>query len=945
MFETAVSSTVLILAVLLIRFACRGRISHRFLYALWLLVLARLLLPFPLRESPISVMNAVPQEPVEAASEPVPVQHINVSQDWTNFEALEPVNEPEPVRPASGGAEPQPAQPGQKTDHVTALDWLAFLRWLGTAAVGAVFLAENLLCARRLRKSRTPFRGEIHGCTLPVYVAESIPSPCLFGLIRPAVYLTPGAARDADAIPHILAHESTHYRHLDHIWPIFRTLAVALYWWNPLVWLAAHCSRVDCELACDEGALKILGEEQRFAYGRTLVGLVSVKKRPGALFRTATTMTGSKRELTQRIDMIVKHQKTALPILACAVLVAVAAVGCTFTGAEQGTAYNISQDPIEEDSPPPDVDPLEDAVHQAILDYNQGRYLSGEFACESHEILSTALVTDDSSPEGTPLTKVLAMVMYEEYNYQREEYDIAATGFQNVSGSHVPAVLTFREQEDGSYTLTDYWEPRDGSYYVPDLEKMCNMYFPDVSQEMLDPQRYVLAQTQNCYAQVIQNGRVNTEPIIADLFETMIQTPMPFSYTENIFEQCVDEYDQLMYFGDYTLCYIYGKYLQNESDYWYIMYPVMESLLGKEADGLELLQECDPAKQSPDQAYVGAWLDQLIQLRRNGMRLEEMREAYPKSALVFDLVGQQARQFAYTSDVSAPVKVVGDFIRSWTNRNDVTKIELNCLIVDMEKTAQVAENYFGSELAQSRGWTYETFTQGFLVVRSKYYVEYDHTKTSLQDGDLVQDFWVVLDPDSQEWTIVDSATVAEESQVPELEGLYLDGSQVIYPISGGDGTYQAAVETRWDVYDPRIEKITVDGPSGQWTLSDIVGWYDSAQWHLDGQLLSISYYGRLWRDFILLDLENSRVMYDGTLSFSQVQEYFQSRGAGMDYQPSEFSNIINMEVEQVIDADTLVIRYELECDTEGYTQSGTFRYHPSDGTMSDLQEQPPVRSG
>ncbi len=55
---------------------------------------------------------------------------------------------------------------------------------------------------------------------------------------------------------HVLTHEFTHYRHGDHLWSMLRCLALAVHWWNPLVWLAAELSRRDAELACDEGALK-----------------------------------------------------------------------------------------------------------------------------------------------------------------------------------------------------------------------------------------------------------------------------------------------------------------------------------------------------------------------------------------------------------------------------------------------------------------------------------------------------------------------------------------------------------------------------------------------------------------------------------------------------------------------------------------------------------------
>lgn len=75
---------------------------------------------------------------------------------------------------------------------------------------------------------------------------------------------------------HILTHELTHYTHGDSLWNLIRALCLTVYWFNPLVWAAASLSRRDCELACDEGVIARLGEENRFAYGRTLVGMAAV---------------------------------------------------------------------------------------------------------------------------------------------------------------------------------------------------------------------------------------------------------------------------------------------------------------------------------------------------------------------------------------------------------------------------------------------------------------------------------------------------------------------------------------------------------------------------------------------------------------------------------------------------------------------------------------------
>ena len=61
MMQWIVSSSVLILVVIALRYVLRGKLSLRMQYALWLLVLVRLLVPVSFGASDLSVMNAVPE--------------------------------------------------------------------------------------------------------------------------------------------------------------------------------------------------------------------------------------------------------------------------------------------------------------------------------------------------------------------------------------------------------------------------------------------------------------------------------------------------------------------------------------------------------------------------------------------------------------------------------------------------------------------------------------------------------------------------------------------------------------------------------------------------------------------------------------------------------------------------------------------------------------------
>ncbi len=325
-----VTASLLTAAVILLRAAFGRRISARLRYALWALVLVRLLVPGQLFTAP-----------VEAPRVFLDTQTVQVLPAPRRTPAARP-------RPTGGGetpvqtASPSAEEPAPAPAAQSPVEPLALLGWTwgaGTLAVSAAFLISNLLFARKLRRVRVPLAAD---CPLRVYTAAGLPSPCLFGVLRPAVYVSPETAADPTCIRHVLVHETTHFRHGDHVWSLLRCAALAIHWWNPLAWLAALLSRRDAELACDEGALKRLGDGERQAYGATLLALVTAKPQPGDLLCCATTMTGDKRSLRERIGRIAHAPRRWL--WAAVVSVALAALVCACSFAK-------TQTPDTEDRP------------------------------------------------------------------------------------------------------------------------------------------------------------------------------------------------------------------------------------------------------------------------------------------------------------------------------------------------------------------------------------------------------------------------------------------------------------------------------------------------------------------------------------------------------------------------------------------------------------------
>ncbi len=302
------TSSIFILIIVFLRAVFRGKINMRLQYALWLLVVIKLLLPIPMIESPISIFNLIDSNLLQKTQALVSderegqfadLAEITFSEETTQNTTGITTGKPETVKAESG---------------IGASEVFAIIAVCGSVLMLLYFISYNLRFTRFLHKRRMSFAG--YDAPMPVYLVEGLPSPCLYGK---AIYITPEITTDEKKLYHVITHEYCHYRQGDLLWSALRSLCLICYWWNPLVWLAAYLSKQDCELACDETALGVLGEEERIPYGKTLIGLITVKTTARDYFSIATTMTGGDRSMKQRIKRIATRQKAIISV--CVVLV------------------------------------------------------------------------------------------------------------------------------------------------------------------------------------------------------------------------------------------------------------------------------------------------------------------------------------------------------------------------------------------------------------------------------------------------------------------------------------------------------------------------------------------------------------------------------------------------------------------------------------------------
>ena len=341
MTEWIVSSTVLIAAVLAVRRLSKPYLNCRVRYALWLLVLVRLLTPpVALFESPISIENLTGRTELVRNMEAIrgmdELEHAPDGSVWGHRSG-----EPMTDRPVAVMDYATPERFARLTHTMEAREILTRLWYAGAIVLAAALTASNLRFARRLRRCRVYFDEG-------VYLVEGLASPCLVGVLRPTVYLTPEAARDERTLRHVLAHEETHRRHGDCLWSLLRLAALCLHWYNPLVWLAVVVSKRDGELACDEAALERLGGAERVAYGETLLSMVTAKPRGRDLLSLSTSMTAGKRPMRERIETIARRPRTRAAALVLALAALLSATALAFTKGTEPPAPPVTEPPEAE---------------------------------------------------------------------------------------------------------------------------------------------------------------------------------------------------------------------------------------------------------------------------------------------------------------------------------------------------------------------------------------------------------------------------------------------------------------------------------------------------------------------------------------------------------------------------------------------------------------------
>ena len=338
LLEISITSSILIIVVLIIRSLFRNRISAPIQYSMWLLVVFRLLMPFSI-PSPASVMNIVDKMQV-TSTQIAGTDLINNPAEKTGIDFNNAVNK-------NFSVDYNAFQPDIQADDTT-ISYTAFiiLFWLiGIICTAGYMAFVNMTYFKSIHKNsfafpndkvylaekiRTELKINKH---IPVIINDTISSPCLIAWFKPKIVVTSQILESDKIICHVLLHEFCHYKQRDNWFALLRNMCCAVYWFHPLVWIAAAVSRDDAEFACDEKVLQHLDDNENTCYGETLLKIMHRSKLRANAVNTSTTMSMGGKKMSKRIHQIIKRPKTLKIAAICAALILLAVSGTTLSGA------------------------------------------------------------------------------------------------------------------------------------------------------------------------------------------------------------------------------------------------------------------------------------------------------------------------------------------------------------------------------------------------------------------------------------------------------------------------------------------------------------------------------------------------------------------------------------------------------------------------------------
>ena len=302
LLNLSISASWLVLAVLVLRLISK-RSPKWMNVLLWGIVALRLVLPFSIESALSLIPSAETVSPAAVQFDPAPTITSGVS---IIDNAVNP-----------SLSEHFAAVPTASVNPLYV--WTEIAGWVWLIGLGAMLLYALVSYLRLRRRVSVSLPVQDH-----IYLCDAISSPFILGVVKPHIYLPSGL--DEVQRQNVLAHEQAHLARRDHWWKPLGFALLAVYWFNPVLWLAYTLLCRDIELACDERVIRTMDESAVKTYSTVLLAC-SMPRKAVITCPLAFGEVGVK----ERVRNALHYKKPAFWVVAASVAVCVVVAVCFLT--------------------------------------------------------------------------------------------------------------------------------------------------------------------------------------------------------------------------------------------------------------------------------------------------------------------------------------------------------------------------------------------------------------------------------------------------------------------------------------------------------------------------------------------------------------------------------------------------------------------------------------
>lgn len=315
--KSSIMASIFAVLILLIKYVLRKKLDARWQYALWMLLMIRLLIPYDI-QSPWSIYSLFLYNSVT-----IPI--VNYFPD--SYLQISNISGKDNKITNNRSISNQQSNSDKLISKNLYNGRILTILWLGGAFILTILtIITNLKFYLRVRQE--PFVIDekmsklMQECTnrigirkkFPLIITNQTNTPCLCGIFSPKLLLPKFLINrpNEENLRHIFLHELSHYKRKDILINWLAVTAQIVHWFNPIIWYSFSKMREDCELACDASTLSLLTPEEYQSYGFSIINLLTPSQSTWLPGTAGFFGNKNNNQIKRRIKMIKLFQKPTM---------------------------------------------------------------------------------------------------------------------------------------------------------------------------------------------------------------------------------------------------------------------------------------------------------------------------------------------------------------------------------------------------------------------------------------------------------------------------------------------------------------------------------------------------------------------------------------------------------------------------------------------------------